>query len=138
MDERVDRADAGGDDDDQQREDDAHAEDGDDDAPGQEPVLPDRRHVLELVGIHDGIVEGERNLQHRENGADEEDGRHAGKRSGRLPAQPCAERKADDGRDECPFEIGEGGLAFAVADHDSASMLEVWKVELRIPRRACG
>ncbi|MCY1233450.1 hypothetical protein D9M72_459930 [compost metagenome] len=54
---RVDRADARRDNDDEQRKDDTHAEDGDDDAPGQEAVLPFRGHVLQLVGIDDRIVE---------------------------------------------------------------------------------
>ena len=41
-----------------QRKDDAHAEDGNQDTPSEESLLPFRRHVLEFVGIHNRIVEG--------------------------------------------------------------------------------
>jgi len=102
-------ADLGGDHHDQHREQDAHPEHGDQDAPGQEALLPDRRHFLELVGVDDGVVEGQRDFQHRQNADDEEhlqraaDGMLGGK------AQPEAEPEPDDRDDEGPFEIAEGG-----------------------------
>ena len=52
------RADIGRDDHDEQREDDTHAENGNQDTPGQEAMLPDRCHILELIGVDDGVVEG--------------------------------------------------------------------------------
>ena len=93
---------------DQQRKDDPHAEDGDQDAPGQEGALPFRPHVLQLVRIHDGIVEGQRNLQHRQHAADEEDGGHARQAARRLPAQPGPKDQAEGCHDKGPTEIGQG------------------------------
>ncbi len=40
-----------------QREDDPHTENGDDNAPGQEPMLPLGCHVTQNACIHNGIVE---------------------------------------------------------------------------------
>src|SRR3546814_3643796 len=71
QDDRIDRPDTRSDHDDQQRKDDAHAEYGDQDAPGEEPLLPDGRHVLEFVGIDDGIVEGERDFEYGKHRTDE-------------------------------------------------------------------
>ena len=61
------RAYAGGDDDDGQRTDDPHPNDSDQDAPCQEPLLLFRGHVLELVGIHNRIIEGQRDFENRQN-----------------------------------------------------------------------
>ena len=52
--------------DDDEREDDPHAEDGDRDAPGDEAPPPDRVHLLQHGGVHDGVVERQRDLEDRE------------------------------------------------------------------------
>ena len=97
---------------DRQREEDAHAEDGDDDAPGQEALLPDRRHVLQLAGIDNGIVEGKRDFKHAEHRADEERGGGTAHRPRGLPADEGAECKSDGGEGEGPMEIGENASLF--------------------------
>ncbi|QTK79961.1 hypothetical protein AT6N2_C2336 [Agrobacterium tumefaciens] len=103
-------ADIRGDDNDQQRKDDTHAKNGNQNTPGQEAMLPDRRHVLQLVGIDDGIVEGKRNFQHRQNDADEEDRGRAADRAGHFPAKIAAEDQTDDSDDKSPLEVGERGF----------------------------
>ena len=104
---RLPRADLCGNGNDGQRKDNTHAEHGNDNAPGQEAVLPLGRHILQLVGIDDGIVEGQRDFQNRQHKADEEHRRHAGDRAGRLPAEPGTERKANGGKGKRPGEIAE-------------------------------
>ncbi|MCY1248807.1 hypothetical protein D9M72_622780 [compost metagenome] len=39
------------------RKNDAHAEDGNDDTPGQKPMLPLRRHITQNARINDRIIE---------------------------------------------------------------------------------
>ncbi len=102
--------DIGGDDNDQQREDDTHAENGNENAPCQEAVLPDRRHVLQLVRVDDGVIERKRDFQHRQNDADEEDRRGTANRTGHFPAKIAAEDETDDGDDKSPLEVGERGF----------------------------
>ncbi len=62
-----------------EREDDAHAENGNDNAPGQKAVLPFRGHVAQDARIDDGVIEGKRNFQNAENRTDDEDGDHSPK-----------------------------------------------------------
>ena len=106
-DHRLDRADLGRDHDDEEREEDPHPEDGDQDAPGQEAALPFGAHRLQLVGVDDGVVEGQRDLEHGEDGHDEEDRQRPPDGAGHLPAENGAEREPDGGDDEGPAEIAE-------------------------------
>ncbi len=117
----LDRTNARGDDHDQQREHDTHAENGDEDAPRQEALLPDRGHVLELVGINDGIIEGQRDFEDCEHGANEEHRHHTAQGPGRLPAEPGAEQKPCTRNDERPFEVSERACLCAASGHERTS-----------------
>ncbi len=77
----------GGNGDDRQRKDDAHAEDGDDDAPGQEAMLPDGVISFSLLALTMALSKESENLQHGQYRADEERGRQAAKRAGHIPAE---------------------------------------------------
>ncbi len=59
----------GGDANNQQREGDAHADDGDQDAHGEEDRLPERAHLFQDAGVHHGVVEAQADFQDAEDGA---------------------------------------------------------------------
>jgi hypothetical protein len=63
--------------DDQERKDDAHAEYGDDHADGQEHLLPERRQPVQDLGIDDGVVKAEGQLDgDQDQGDDQRPGSH--------------------------------------------------------------
>ncbi|MNV87955.1 hypothetical protein D3C71_1821180 [compost metagenome] len=68
-------------------------------------MLPDRSHVLELVRIDDRVVKGQRDFEDGEDGADEENLSGTRKSTGRIPAEPGTESKADRRKDEGPGEV---------------------------------
>ncbi|MPL94347.1 hypothetical protein SDC9_40500 [bioreactor metagenome] len=117
--ERLERADAGGDHHDQQREQDAHAEDGDEDAPGQEAVLPGGAHVLQPVRVDDRVVEGERNLEHCQHRGDQQKGNRPGGTVRIAPAQPEGERephpRQHKGPPEVMIQVAHDGLPRSLA-----------------------
>ena len=102
---RLPRADFGGKDHDQEREDDPHAKDRNQDAPGQEPLLPDRSHFLQFVGVDDGIVEGQADFQDRQHSADEQEPHHPSPGVGVNPAEPCREGQSNGCHQKRPAEI---------------------------------
>ncbi len=61
-----DRAEVGAHTDDHQRQDQPHAEHGDQDAHGEEHLLPERVHALQDLGVDHGVVEGQRHLEDTE------------------------------------------------------------------------
>ncbi|MCY1309092.1 hypothetical protein D9M70_591520 [compost metagenome] len=84
-------------------------------------MLPLGRHVLELVGINDRVIERQRDLEHRKHGADEEDRGHTADGSGRLPTEPGAEHQAHRRDNEGPFEIAESACMRLRLCHRRAS-----------------
>ena len=69
---RVDRSETGCDPDDQEREHQAHTEHGDEDADGEEDLLPELAHPLQHGRIDDRVVERERHLEDAEDDAEEQ------------------------------------------------------------------
>lgn len=84
-----DRVQVGGDRDDGDGEDEPHAEDGDEDAPRHEATLPRQGHGGQHHGVDDGVVEGERDLQHTQDQVADEG----------LDSHQHADADTDDGRD---------------------------------------
>nr|WP_275423928.1 hypothetical protein [Virgisporangium aurantiacum] len=71
--ERVGRADTGGDGHQEQWEDQTHPQHGDHDADGEEQGLPALRHPAQDRRVHHRVVEGERDLQDRQDDHEHDD-----------------------------------------------------------------
>ena len=97
--------DLGRDTNDGQRENDPHSKDSDQNTPCQEPPLPNRGHLTQLVRVHDRIVEGERNFQNRQHSRDEQHVQHTCHGAKDAPPQNQTEDKTASGHSESQREI---------------------------------
>lgn len=92
---RFDRTDLGADGDDHDREDQAHAEDRDQDADGEEDLLPEGIHLLQDPGVDHGVVEGNRYLEDGQDRHDPEAGPPAVEHRGDQAERGDRERPAE-------------------------------------------
>src|SRR5690606_49802 len=80
-----------------------------DNAPGQKPVLPFRRHVAQDARIDDGVIKGKRYFQNAENRTDDEDGDHSPKSAGHFVTEPDGTCETQYGKNHGPDKIAKSG-----------------------------